>query len=381
MIEIKDKRDCCGCTACASICPHNAITMKPDDIGFMYPVVDTIKCIDCGLCEKVCAFNDNYEKSLNFKKPIAYASRHKDVNEVMASRSGATFVALSDYVLSQGGVVYGAGFTGHFRVTHKRATTKDERDEFRGSKYVQSDLNGIFLKVKEDLNEEKLVLFSGTPCQTAGLNSFIGKKIRNRLILVDIICHGVSSPYLWRDYLSYLEEKEGKMISSVNFRDKEKFGWAAHYETFCFENSSGEKRSYDYTIYQSFAFRDSCNICHFSNITRPSDITIGDLWGWQNVCPDMNKDDKGINLVLLNTEKGVKVFEKIKEVLIVKPLKEGTYLQHNLLAPTPRHSQKIVFENDYKRRGGYYVLKHDYNKENIFIRAIHLMKKNIEKYL
>ena len=135
MISITDKKDCCGCTACASVCPHSAIEMKPDVLGFMYPEVDKDRCVGCGLCDKVCAFNESYDKSLNFSEPIAYAARHKDMNEVMRSRSGAAFVALSDYILENGGVVYGAGYEGRFVVTHKRALTKEQRDEILLSYY------------------------------------------------------------------------------------------------------------------------------------------------------------------------------------------------------------------------------------------------------
>ena len=234
MINIKDPADCCGCTACASICNHDAITMEPDALGFLYPKVDESKCVECGLCEKVCAFNDNYDKSLNLPKPDAYAARHKDMDEVMKSRSGAAFVAISDYILEHGGIVYGAGYKDHFRVAHKRATTKVERDEFRGSKYVQSDLTGVFRMVKQDLKNGLTVLFSGTPCQTSGLNSYVGKKLRENLVLIDIVCHGVPGPYIWRDYLAYLEKKQGDTITMVNFRDKEVFGWKAHRETFKF---------------------------------------------------------------------------------------------------------------------------------------------------
>ncbi len=236
MIHITDPADCCGCTACASVCIHDAIIMQPDALGFLYPVADKEKCIDCGLCEKVCAFNENYDKSLNLDIPIAYAARHKDMREVESSRSGAAFIAISDYILEQGGAVYGAGYTDHFRVVHKRATTKEERDEFKGSKYVQSDMGNCFRQVKEDLKSGRMVLFSGTPCQTSGLNSYIGKKLRENLYLVDIVCHGVPGPYIWRDYIDYLEKKQGAKICWVNFRDKQQFGWAAHKETFKFVN-------------------------------------------------------------------------------------------------------------------------------------------------
>ena len=239
MINITNKADCCGCTACASICPHKAITMKPDTLGFLYPEVDKGKCTDCGLCEKVCAFNDNYDKSLNLDTPDVYGARHKNMQEVETSRSGAAFIAISDWILDQGGVVYGVGYKDHFRVAHKRATSKEERDEFKGSKYVQSDLSDIFLQVRKDLKEGKIVLFSGTPCQTAGLNSFIGKKLRQNLYLVDIVCHGVPGPYIWRDFMAYLEKKQGSKICWVDFRDKQKFGWTAHKETFKFVKGGG----------------------------------------------------------------------------------------------------------------------------------------------
>ena len=177
MIQIKDPADCCGCTACASICAHNAITMQPDVMGFLYPVIDESKCTNCGLCEKVCSFNDHYDISLNLLQPDAYAARHKDMNEIETSRSGAAFIAISDWILKHGGVVYGAGYTTHFRVIHKRATTKEERNEFKGSKYVQSDLTDVFCQVKKDLKDGMIVLFSGTPCQTSGLSSYVGSHV------------------------------------------------------------------------------------------------------------------------------------------------------------------------------------------------------------
>ena len=236
MIQIKDKANCCGCTACASICPKDAISMEPDTLGFKYPKVDLSKCIDCGLCEKVCAFNDHYDKNLNLKEPEIYAARHKDMHEIETSRSGAAFIAISDYILENGGVVYGVGYKNHFRVAHKRAITKEERNEFKCSKYVQSDLSGIFRQIKKDLLAGKTVLFSGTPCQTAGLNSFIGKKLRQNLFLLDVICHGVPSPYILRDYITYIENKYKREIIEFNFRDKSRIGWAGHLESFVLNN-------------------------------------------------------------------------------------------------------------------------------------------------
>lgn len=354
MIRINDPADCCGCTACASICNHDSITMEPDALGFLYPKVDESKCTDCGLCEKVCAFNDNYDKSLNLPKPDAYAARHKNMDEIMKSRSGAAFVAISDYILEQGGVVYGAGYKDHFRVAHKRAATKEERDEFRGSKYVQSDLTGVFCQVKQDLKNGLTVLFSGTPCQTSGLNSYVGKKLRENLVLIDIVCHGVPGPYIWRDYLAYLEKKQGDTITMVNFRDKERFGWAAHKETFTF--GGGYKMNFTYVFYQHIMFRHSCGKCHFCNTTRPSDITIADFWGWEKTAPTFNIDDKGCSLVLVNTPKGREIFEAVKDKLNTISAELDNCLQPNLQHPSVIHPGRMQFEKDYVKNGFYYVM-------------------------
>lgn len=356
MIRITDKAKCCGCTACASACPHDAITMRPDALGFLYPVVDETKCTDCGLCEKVCSFHENYDKSLNLPEPLAYAARHKDMREVETSRSGAAFIAISDWILNQGGVVYGAGYADHFRVVHKRATTRKERDEFKGSKYVQSDLNTVFRQVKKDLKDGLLVLFSGTPCQTSGLSSYIGKRLRENLYLVDIVCHGVPGPNLWRDYLAYLEEKQGDRICWVNFRDKQEYGWTAHHETFKFVNGGG-KMSYTFVFYKHIMFRHSCGVCPFTNTKRPSDITLADFWGWEKSVPGFNDDDKGVSLVLCNTEKGRKLFEAVRKDMNVVPVKLEDCLQPNLRHPSVIHPKRMAFERDYQRKGFLYVMR------------------------
>lgn len=355
MINIKNPSDCCGCTACASICAHDAISMKPDALGFLYPEVNEDKCVDCGLCEKVCAFNDHYDTSLNLEKPLAYGARHKDMSEIETSRSGAAFIAISDYILELGGVVYGVGYTDHFRVVHKRATTKEERNEFKGSKYVQSDMNTVFRQVKQDLRDGLTVLFSGTPCQTSGINSYVGKRLRENLFLVDIVCHGVPGPFVWRDYIEYLEKKQGSPITWVNFRDKQVYGWKVHHETFKFVKTGGGKMSFTFLFYKHIMFRKSCGKCHFTNLHRPSDITIADFWGWEKTDATFNADDKGCSLVLLNTEKGCKLFEAVKEKMNIIPANLEDCLQPNLMHSTVVHPQRDKFEKDYKQKGFKYV--------------------------
>lgn len=352
MIQIKNKADCCGCTACASICPKDAITMEPDTLGFKYPKVNLSECIDCGLCEKVCSFNDNYDKSLNLKEPEIYAARHKDMHEIETSRSGAAFIAISDYILENNGIVYGVGYKDHFRVVHKRATTKEERNEFKGSKYVQSDLEGIFRQVKEDLKHGNIVLFSGTPCQTAGLNSYIGKKLRENLVLVDIVCHGVPSPYIWRDYLIYIEKKYKNKIVKVDFRDKSRVGWSEHIESFVLNNGN-KIESYTYTslFHKNIMIRKACGKCHFTNYIRPSDFTIGDYWGWQNLSINFNQDNKGCSLLFINTLKGRNIFTKISTDLNYIPSNKELCVQPNLISSTTLNNQSEKFTKTYIKGG------------------------------
>lgn len=313
MIEIKNSEDCCGCTACKSICTHNAITMEPDALGFLYPKVDLSRCTNCHLCEKVCAFNSGYKKEFTLDSPQAYAARHKNIHEVETSRSGAAFVALSDHILKTGGTVYGAGFDGGFKVIHKRATTKEERNEFKGSKYVQSDLGTVFSQVRQDLKDGLAVLFSGTPCQTAGLDCFLSERLKKRLYLTDIVCHGACSPSVWKDYLEFLSSKYGKRITNVNFRDKQLFGWTDNHESFCFEGEG--KRFFKYLFYKPWHFRMSCYKCRYCNTKRPSDITLADFWGWEKLSPTLNIGDKGLSLVIISTEKGKDLFERAQKDL------------------------------------------------------------------
>lgn len=361
MISIKDKTQCCGCTACASICPKEAIAMVPDAMGFKYPEVNASKCIECGLCEKICAFNDNYDKSLNLHEPVIYAARHKNIHEIETSRSGAAFIAISDYVLDNGGIVYGVGYKDHFKVAHKRATTKEERNEFKGSKYVQSDLDGIFRQVKEDLKKGYTVLFSGTPCQTAGLNSYVGKKLRENLILIDIVCHGVPSPNIWKDYLTYFENKYKSKIIKVDFRDKSRIGWSGHIESFVFENGNKiESIIFKDLFFKHLISRPSCSVCHFANFNRPSDFTIGDYWGWNRISNDFNSDNKGCSLLFINTERGLNHFKTISQALNLIKTTKTQCSQPNLLQPSEINKKFIEFISDYQK-GGFRLILSKYS--------------------
>lgn len=346
MIEIKNKSDCCGCSACYNICPNDAISMSKDELGFLYPVVDKTNCINCHLCERVCSFNNHYDTSLNYVEPICYGARHKNISEVRTSRSGGAFIPLSDWIIENNGAVYGAAFDENHNVLHKRATTKKERDEFKGSKYVQSNLDHIFRQVKNDLNNGLFVLFSGTPCQTAGLNSYIGNNLRKNLFLIDIVCHGVPSPAIWKDNLAYINKKVNDKIIAVNFRDKEKFGWKAHKETYLLTN--GDKyvsTIFTKAFYKHLMLRDSCEKCFYTNLYRPSDITLADFWGWERSNKNFNKDNLGCSLILINTPKGKLLFDNVSDDLIFYSVSD--YMQSHLISPTKFNPKRKDFINDY----------------------------------
>lgn len=279
MANIKEKKDCCGCGACANVCNHNAITMVPDVLGFLYPQVDAEKCIECGLCEKVCSFDEDYTKDQNLATPQFWGVRHKNKDIVCNSRSGGAFVAISDWILSKGGVIYGVGLDEQFCAVHKRAQTKNERDEFCGSKYVQSNLTDCFKHIKEDLKNGLIVLFTGTPCQTSAIRKYLGEKLTEKLYLLDIICHGVPSPAIWKDNIRFIEHTHKSKVSSVNFRNKIKYGWTNHVETYTINGKIISSWAFTDLFYKHLILRESCANCHFANLTRPSDITIGDFWG------------------------------------------------------------------------------------------------------
>lgn len=351
----KHKDDCCGCTLCSAVCPKQAITMKPDPMGFLYPEIDDALCIDCGKCARYCNFKEDYETPFLIEKPLAFGGRHKNLAEVAKSQSGAAFVVLSDYILSQGGVVYGVGYKDFFRAAHKRATTIEERDEFRGSKYVQSDMTDIFEQVKADLVDGKKVMFTGTPCQVAAVASYIGnKELRNNLFLMDIVCHGVPGPFMWRDYLHFLESKEKQKLTSVNFRDKKYKGWHAHVESFTFEHTY--TYTYTYLFYSHINLRYSCGKCPYTNFRRISDITVSDFWGVEkSKAARLGADNKGCSLFLVNTEKGRIWFDAIRDELDSIPVGLDECIQPQLLHPAQLHKKRDKFEEDYVKHGFAYV--------------------------
>ena len=357
MINIDSPSQCSGCTACASVCGHKAIEMVPDVLGFRYPHVDPDKCVDCGLCDRVCPFNDDYDTAGNFEEPIAIGARLKDEELLAMSQSGGAFVALSDVVLANGGVVYGVGFDDDLRAVHKRVTTRAERDALRGSKYVQSELNDTLISVRNDLISGHTVMFTGTPCQTAGVHAFIPPRLRANLILVDLVCHGVPSPAVWSEYLEWIESKHKDKISSAIFRNKKKFTWHRSKETYRFLHKPEiDMTSFSYLFYARVCQRESCFECKFCNMRRPSDLTIGDFWGVEKVNPQLASDEKGVSLILINSAKGDELFRKAEKKMTTFTSRIEDVLQPNLREPSERPMNRTAFETDFAGRGVYYVM-------------------------
>lgn len=355
----REKKECSGCGACAEACPVLAIHMEQDREGFLYPVIDEDKCVHCGLCDRVCGFQPADQiRGGRYDLPKAYGVKHKDLNKRMTSRSGAAFVAFSDRILKQGGAVYGAAMMSDFSVRHIRAVTPEERDRMKNAKYVQSIVTMVLPDIMKDLKDGIPVLFSGTPCQVAGVYALLNAKgIRtDKLITCDLVCHGVPSPAIWKDYVEWIERKFGKKIVKASFRDKE-YGWDTHFESFELEDGKKKlRREYTDLFYEHIMFRPSCHACHFANTHRVADLTLADFWGIEK--HDRSFDDnRGVSLVLANTEKGSEMLESVKDELEWFSCDILQCLQPTLVKPSRPSVQREDFWRDYCGKGFDWVIR------------------------
>lgn len=326
--KIKAKKNCVGCYACENICPVNCISMISDEEGFWYPKVDNNKCIKCGKCVNVCP-TINYETVKN--EPVAYACMNKDESIRLESSSGGIFTLIAEQIVEEGGTVFGAGFDENFEVVHSCVDNKEEIKRFRGSKYVQSRIGDSYKKVKKELESGKEVLFTGTPCQISGLKNFLGKSYKN-LFCIDIICHGVPSPAVWKKYIGYREKMAGSPAKRIAFRRKDE-GWKRFSVSFQFENNTEYRQNFREDLYmkaflKDICLRPSCYDCKFKSLHRQSDITLADFWGVQNILPDMD-DDKGTSLIFINSIAGQAMFEKIKNKIIFEKVDINEAIKHN----------------------------------------------------
>lgn len=349
MLPIKE---CTGCSACAHICPKNCISLCGDNRGFLYPQIDKELCVNCGICEKNCPVL-NKEKQEAFTDVISYAAKIKDNNIRRNSSSGGIFSAIAKTVLDNNGIIYGAAFDDNFVVKHIGISSSGELDLIRRSKYVQSDLNNSFPRVKKSLKEGKQVLFTGTPCQVEGLLAYLNMPYEN-LITMDFVCHGVPSPAVWEYYKNVLEKQQKSIITSVNFRDKS-LGWKNSSVRFNFENGNVYSNSFRNDPYMkaflaNLCLRECCYTCKFKSLIHKSDITVADYWGIDKTNPELD-DDKGVSLVLVNNHKGISLLKKIEpEIAFVKTdVKESVPFNPCIITPAPKHNFSEYFLRNYSK--------------------------------
>lgn len=351
MIKVNDVAKCCGCSSCLNICPQRCIEMVEDSEGFLYPKVDVSMCVECNMCEKVCPILNSSKEDTPHKQS-AYLLQHRNEKIRHESTSGGAFTAISSWVIKQGGVVFGAAYRkGTFIVEHQAVEKEEELLIFRNSKYVQSCIGDSYRRVKEYLNENRWVCFSGTPCQIEGLKSFLQDKDYERLICVDLVCRGVPSPLIFRKYIEFQHDIIGGEIKNILFRDKY-HGY--HYSSFsiytdCPQNDyhkGVDSNPYLRAFFANLSDRPSCYDCRFKKRYRKSDITI---WDCFEVEKFTNKfDKKGTTRVLVQSSKGEMIINEIKETvklfevepdLLVKNVREMFY-------SVPRNEQRTQFFND-----------------------------------
>lgn len=339
MIEIGNKADCCGCTACASACPKQCISMTADSEGFQYPVIDKEKCIDCHICEKKCPVigrtkvlaSPNLDKAeINCmaveaadQLPMTFVCFLKDKNLRQQSTSGGIFTALAHYVLGINGIVCGVILDDKQKVVHSFAENEVELAKMRRSKYVQSDQICIYQRIKDILKQKRTVLYSGTPCQVAGLKSYLGIEYTN-LITVDVFCHGVGSPLYWRKYVQYISRKMKSPVKEICFREKT-YGYNSACLAVYFKNGKSTHKGHDNDLYwtafsKNYIYRPSCYACVFKTVNHVADFTIGDFWNAEQL-PKCFRTANGVSLVLCHSKKAEHILEIIDSSVEITPVK------------------------------------------------------------
>lgn len=349
----EEKDNCCGCGACMNICPPKAISMQEDEYGFLYPQIDADLCVKCGACQRVCNFQ--YKEEIN--APVqAFAACAKSDSILKCSASGGTFAALAKRTLSMSGVVFGAAFDEEWKVCHISIESADELYRLQGSKYVQSSIGTTYQQVKKFLKEGRYVLYSGTPCQIAGLYGYLGKD-DEKLLTADLICHGVPNRRMLHDYLKAFGD-----IEYFTFRDKS-LGWGINGKVVVRGSERSQKlwqsaSPYLYYFSQGLIYRESCYQCKYTCQHRPADITLGDYWGIEKQHPEyLGKNGfdskKGISVMIANTQKGAKVIHNCVQLLEIKKstFEKAASGNAQLVRPTVKKPQRQEILDLYAQQG------------------------------
>lgn len=330
----ENKEQCCGCGACEAVCQAGAVSMVRDREGFAYPRTEMSLCVNCGRCRQVCPLKHRSRGAGGHKY---YGARALDESVRHSSSSGGVFTVFARHMFSRGGAVFGAAYDENMRVVHCMAEDETQLERIRRTKYVQSDMGGIYGRIESLLKEGRSVLFSGTPCQAHGLRLFLEKPWEN-LVTLDLVCYGVPSPGIWQDYVAYLEHRHGGKMREFSFRDKR---GGDHGRTRSYvidgEEYAGPhgKDGYCLMYFRNYILRPSCHECPYCSVDRGSDITIGDFWGIEKVKPEMD-DGMGTSLVILHTKKGERLWNQVRDQLTEFQCKKEDVLQPRLLTPTDR---------------------------------------------
>lgn len=380
-MKITETEKCFGCGACYSVCPKSAISMVPDSEGFLRPAINAELCVNCGLCQKVCPAED---MQLQTGEKKAYALKHKEEAARKMSTSGGAFIALSDAVFRQGGVVYGVIYDENWKAVHSRATSRRERDPMCGSKYVQSDCGDTFGQAAEDLKAGKLVLYTGTSCQIDGLQHYL--KLKNiptdTLVTVGLICHGTPSPLMWQEHLQNIRARRHKEIANYANRSKVR-GWHGHNEHITYKDGSQEyysklTQNHKDLFSGHLIIRPSCPICPYTPSPCSADITIADFWGCEDLVPGID-DNRGVSMVLVNSKKGDALLEKCTDVTLWETDYEKSlgrnYIRHWKVNPL-----RAQFWDDYHQHGYAYVCS-KYVNDNFKGRIYYGSKKRLRALL
>ena len=337
-------KNCTACGACVQICPQKCIQLEKDSLGFEYPSINAEQCINCGLCEKSCHLN--YPNMRNTKSQRAYAAIHTSTDVCLKSTSGGAFGAIAEHVLQNHGVVYGCGYSEELKAVHMRVDRIENLIALQGSKYVQSEIGDTYFLAKQDLLEQKTVLFSGTPCQIAGLKAFLGKEYSN-LLTVDFVCHGVPPYALFKKYLAWFEKKHSMSVKNYDFRAKANAGWGSSgMASGVNKNGLSKKRKifyhneyyYHYFLTGEIS-RDSCYVCKYANLDRPGDFSLGDLWGAEGFDLPFSIQN-GCSLLLANNEKANKLLSVLSLVCTEISIDQASKNNAQLMAPIAKSKSR-----------------------------------------
>lgn len=375
---------CYGCQACSEVCPVNAISMNADEEGFLFPHIDTDKCIECNQCERSCPTQSSVVSKLFHTIPkLVDAAWEKELTERLESTSGGAFYAIARQWVLDGGVVYGADFNEQLIVSHVRVDNIESLKRLRGSKYVQSDTFGSFRSAKRDLQTGKKVLFSGTPCQIAGLRAFLKKEYDN-LLTIDLVCHGVPSPMILKEHLSYIQNSRKDKLVDFKFRGKEKSGWRSYVKYIFFskkkENHTWGNDFYAYSFNRARFNRRSCFSCDFSQSSRVGDITLSDFWNAEKHCKQLKIERKyGFNLIMCNTPKGQKAYENVLNELrhITLPVEIAIEGDVRLRQTEEAPSERDTIFKDVERHGYQWAVLNRMGKRSRSSRLMPTFLKNL----